>query len=126
MAKSQLTTEEKSTGLNSVKWVAAFLILIAGIVLNYRYVAISAAIRASVGILLVCVVLALLATTFQGVRVRYFLQAVRVELRKVVWPTRQETVRMTMIIIVIVIILSFVIWGVDSLFLNLIRLITVA
>ena len=126
MANSQLIVEEKNTVLNIAKWIVAFLILIAGIVINYHYVTISASIRASVGIVLVCVVLAVLATTFEGVRVRHFLQSVRIELRKVVWPTRPETVRMTMIIIAIVIVLSLVIWGVDALFLSLIRLITLS
>jgi preprotein translocase subunit SecE len=126
MAKSQLIVEEKNMSLNIVKWVLAFLMLLAGIVINYHYVATPASIRASVGIVLVCVVLLVLATTSQGVRVRHFLQSVRVELRKVVWPTREETVRMTMIIIAIVIVLSLVIWGVDVLFLNLIRMITVS
>jgi preprotein translocase subunit SecE len=126
MANSQFIVEEKNTVLNITKWIVAFLILIAGIVINYYYVATPASIRASVGIVLVCVVLAVLATTGEGVRVRHFLQSVRVELRKVVWPTRQETVRMTMIIIAIVIVLSLVIWGVDALFLSLIRLITLS
>ena len=39
MANSQLIVEEKNTVLNIVKWIVAFLILIAGIVVNYYYVA---------------------------------------------------------------------------------------
>ena len=124
MAKSQPVVEKKNTGLNTVKWIIALLILAAGITANYMYVAVPTPIRASIGIVVACVVLLVLATTTQGVRARHFLQSVRVELRKVVWPTRQETVRMTLIIIAIVIVLSLVMWGVDSLFFALVRMIT--
>jgi preprotein translocase subunit SecE len=120
MAKSQPIIEKSNAGLNIVKWTLAILILAAGVVANYMYVAMPATIRASIGILVACVVLGILATSSQGARARHFLQSVRVELRKVVWPTRQEAVRMTMIIIVIVIAISLVIWGVDTLFLWLI------
>lgn len=41
----------------------------------------------------------------------------RTELRKVVWPTRQETVQTTAIILIVVLILGAVLWGVDSLLL---------
>jgi len=117
MAKSQPIIEKNNVGSNIIKWTLAILILAAGIVANYMYVAVPDTIRASVGILVACVVLGVLATTSQGVRARHFLQSVRVELRKVVWPTRQEAVRMTMIIIAIVIVISIVIWGVDTFFL---------
>ncbi len=41
----------------------------------------------------------------------------RTELRKVVWPTRPETIQTTAIIIIVVLILGVVLWGVDSLLL---------
>ena len=41
----------------------------------------------------------------------------RTELRKVVWPTRPETVQTTAIILIVVLILGAVLWGVDSLLL---------
>ncbi len=41
----------------------------------------------------------------------------RTELRKVVWPTRPETVQTTAIILIVVLILGVLLWGVDSLLL---------
>jgi preprotein translocase subunit SecE len=38
----------------------------------------------------------------------------RVELRKVVWPSRQESVQTTLMIAVVVLIMSLVLWGLDS------------
>jgi preprotein translocase subunit SecE len=36
-------------------------------------------------------------------------------LRKVVWPTRQETIHTTMVIMVVVLIVAIILWLVDSL-----------
>lgn len=38
----------------------------------------------------------------------------RQELRKVVWPTRQESVQTTLMIAVVVLIMSLIMWGLDS------------
>jgi preprotein translocase subunit SecE len=41
-------------------------------------------------------------------------QSSRVELRKVVWPTSQETVQVTIVVFVMVIVLGLFFWGLDS------------
>jgi preprotein translocase subunit SecE len=38
----------------------------------------------------------------------------RVEIRKVVWPTRQETSQTTLIVVVVVIFVGLILWGLDS------------
>lgn len=48
----------------------------------------------------------------------------RGELRKVVWPTRPETLQMTAIIIAVVLVLGIVLWGVDSLLLLALEVLT--
>ncbi|WP_372019023.1 preprotein translocase subunit SecE [Pseudoxanthomonas sp. 10H] len=52
-------------------------------------------------------------TSAKGRDVREFLSESRFELRKVVWPTRQETTRMTWVVIAVVIILSLILAGFD-------------
>jgi len=42
-----------------------------------------------------------------------FVQASRVELRKVVWPNRQETMQVTIVVFAMVIVLGLFFWGVD-------------
>ena len=51
--------------------------------------------------------------TSKGREARGFLSESRFELRKVVWPTRQEAVRTTWVVIVVVIILSLLLGGFD-------------
>ena len=44
-----------------------------------------------------------------------FLREVGVELRKVTWPTRQETLGSTMVVLVMAILMAIFFWGVDIL-----------
>lgn len=52
--------------------------------------------------------------TSSGKQVFKFAQESKVELLKVVWPTRQETIQTTTIVIVMVAVTGFILWGVDS------------
>ncbi|MCX6792228.1 MAG: preprotein translocase subunit SecE [Candidatus Gottesmanbacteria bacterium] len=47
-----------------------------------------------------------------------FLREVVAELKKVTWPTREETVKLTVVVIVISILVGAFIGGLDSLFLR--------
>ncbi|TIR54961.1 MAG: preprotein translocase subunit SecE, partial [Mesorhizobium sp.] len=37
------------------------------------------------------------------------------EIRKVVWPTRQETTQTTLIVVAVVLVMALLLWGLDSL-----------
>lgn len=53
-----------------------------------------------------------------------FLQDARTEVRKVVWPTRKETSQTTLLIMISVIIVGLMLWGLDSLLLWVVQLLT--
>ncbi|MCF7223862.1 preprotein translocase subunit SecE [Marilutibacter chinensis] len=52
-------------------------------------------------------------TSAKGAQTREFLAESRFELRKVVWPTRQEALRTTWVVIIAVIVLSLILAGFD-------------
>ncbi len=52
----------------------------------------------------------------QGDRFQHFLKETRIELRKVVWPNRQETFKTTGIIMIAVVIVAIFLWIVDAFF----------
>ena len=52
----------------------------------------------------------------QGGRFQHFLKETRIELRKVVWPTREETFKTTGIIMIAVVIVAIFLWIVDAFF----------
>ena len=52
----------------------------------------------------------------QGDRFLHFLRETRIELRKVVWPTREETAKTTGIIMIAVVIVAIFLWIIDAFF----------
>jgi len=101
---------------NVIKWVAVVALLIAATLVNRFLPELSVAWRglAMVSLGLVSLVLALL--TQQGRAFVDLLRQAQVELRKVVWPTKPETWQTTLIVLVVVLIMSLLLWGMDSLF----------
>lgn len=58
-------------------------------------------------------------------RVVHFYRETAAELRKVVWPTRDEAVRLTVIVIVVLIAMSIFLGGIDALLTQVFRFILV-
>ncbi len=52
-------------------------------------------------------------TSFQGQLLWKFIQGARVELRKVVWPTREETIQTTLVVLVFALIVGVFFWLLD-------------
>ena len=53
-----------------------------------------------------------------------FMKETKIELKKVVWPTREETTKTTAMIIIAVIIVSIFLWIVDAFFTWMVQLLT--
>ena len=71
-------------------------------------------------LILLASVAATLAAAYQSVLGKElwgYISGSRTELRKVVWPTRQESVQTTLMIAVVVAIMALLLWGLDSLLL---------
>jgi preprotein translocase subunit SecE len=58
--------------------------------------------------------IALAMTSTQGRRLWHFIQGSRVEIRKVVWPTRQETTQTAIAVFIFTFILALFFWALDS------------
>ena len=58
--------------------------------------------------------IAIAMTSVQGKRLWHFIQGSRVEIRKVVWPTRQETTQMALVVFVFTLIMAIFFWALDS------------
>lgn len=107
---------------DTLKWLGIFAIFAVSIVANYHFDAVAWALRAALGILVVALIVGIALTTVKGWQAWEFVKSARIELRKVVWPTRQETVQTTIIVVVFVVITALILWGLDTLFLWLIGL----
>ena len=75
------------------------------------------AIRLIGWIIAALVLVSLFFYTTLGRRFWALAQASRAELRKVVWPSREETVRTTLIVMAMVVVAGLFLWGIDTLLL---------
>lgn len=105
--------EVKSSPLDSLKLLVSLALLIAAIgafyiyeeeSLLYRVLGLLAVVGVSVGIAL---------TTASGRMVAHFLRDSRGEVRKMVWPSRQETIQTTLMVLVLVVLIGIFLWLVD-------------
>ena len=108
-------TEQTTSGLDTAKLMTALLILIAGVVGFYYFENESQLLRV-IGLLAVAVVAFFIVTTTGiGRRSMGFVREARVEVRKVVWPTRQETTQTTIAVLIMVFIVAIMLWLIDML-----------
>ncbi|MCP5425954.1 MAG: preprotein translocase subunit SecE [Gammaproteobacteria bacterium] len=63
-------------------------------------------------------------TTEPGAQLVGFFKEVRMELRKVVWPTRTETLQTSLAVIVMVVVMGIFLWLLDILLFWMVRLLT--
>lgn len=110
-------TEGLSSQFDTVKLILSFAVLLSGVVAFYYYEEQSLLLRV-IGLLVVAgVSAALVFMTEKGRSIWRFSQEARTEVRKVVWPTRKETMQTTMIVLVMVLFVGVLLWLFDSLLL---------
>lgn len=103
---------------NKLTLAAAVAILVAGIVGYYQLPSLmgqDVSILLRVAVLLVAIVLAagVAALSESGAALIEFSKGSRTELRKMVWPTRPETMQTTAIVLVLVVIVAIFLWLID-------------
>jgi preprotein translocase subunit SecE len=109
--------ESKATKKDFILWLMMAVILLLAIYANNYFTQQAIAIRLIGWIIDALVVASLFFYTTQGRLFWGFAQASRAELRKVVWPTREETVRTTLIVMVMVVVAGLFLWAIDTLLL---------
>ena len=118
------TETEVSNKLDTVKLVVSLMILLAGIAGFYYYAEESLLYRVLGLVAVVMVAAGIALTTATGQAILSFGRESRAEVRKVVWPTRQETIQTTLMVVVAVIIIGIFLWIVDMLLLEAVQLLT--
>jgi preprotein translocase subunit SecE len=107
--------EQTSSGFDTVKLMTAFLVLGAGVGGFYYFEDESQLLRV-IGLLAVAAVAFFIVTTTDiGRRSLGFVREARVEVRKVVWPTRQETTQTTIAVLFMVFLVAIMLWLFDML-----------
>ena len=106
--------QQQSSPLNIILWLVVVALVFATVYGNNYFSAESLLYRI-LGILALSVLTAIIAfQTTQGKAFWQLLKGSRAEIRKVVWPNRQETIQTTLIVSVVIIIAGLLLWGLDT------------
>ncbi|MFL2553784.1 MAG: preprotein translocase subunit SecE [Candidatus Rariloculaceae bacterium] len=116
--------DTEHAAFDTLKLLAAGAVLLGGIFGYYYYSDVSVLVRA-IGVLLALGVSTVIALqSIRGQVFVRFVQGARVELRKVVWPTREETIQTTITVLVFALIMGVFFWLLDMFLLYATRLLT--
>ncbi|RUO42793.1 preprotein translocase subunit SecE [Aliidiomarina taiwanensis] len=107
-------TETTSNPMDTVKWIIAIGLLAAAVVGNNMLSDVAVAFRAIGVIVLVLAAAGTLATTVRGAQFLGFAKESRLEIRKVVWPSRKEATSTTLIVLVVTLVVALLLWGLDG------------
>jgi preprotein translocase subunit SecE len=119
------STENQTSGsLDIVKWSITFLLLAAAVIGNYYFAQESVLIRAVGVVVAIALALLMAMQTEKGRMAVAFAKEARTEVRKVVWPTRQEAIQTTGIVLLATVFMSLLMWGLDSLLFWIVGFIT--
>ncbi|MFO7762442.1 MAG: preprotein translocase subunit SecE [Wenzhouxiangellaceae bacterium] len=113
---------EKNTSSDIVMWILAALIFGAGV---YGFVYFEGQAMTLIRVLglvaAVGVALFVAAQTIKGREALSYVREVDVERRKVVWPTRQETLQTTLIVLAVTVVVAIILFLMDTVFGGLVR-----
>jgi preprotein translocase subunit SecE len=100
--------------MDIAKWVVVAVLVAAAAAINVVFSEQSLLYRV-LGIVALSGVAAFVAfQTVKGAEFAEMLREARIEIRKVVWPTRQETFQTTLLVLAAVVIAGLFLWGIDT------------
>ncbi len=97
------------------KWIVVAVVVAGGVFGNWYYQDQSLLYRVLALLALAGIAALVTFQTNQGKALWTLIMESRVEIRRVVWPNRQETTQTTFIVVGLVLVFSLVLWGLDSL-----------
>jgi preprotein translocase subunit SecE len=105
--------ETVASPLDTAKLAVALIVLVGALVGFYYYAEVSKLIRVISLIAAVGIAAAIALQTEKGRSLSSFVKESQTEVRKVVWPTRQETVQTTLVVMVVVVVIAIFLWLLD-------------
>ena len=112
-----MSTGSETTAGNSLdwlKWLVVAALLGGGVYGNWYYTEESLLLRVVVMLVMALIAGFVALQTERGQNTWNLLKEARSEIRRVVWPSNQETSQTTMVVLVIIVIFALILWGLDS------------
>jgi preprotein translocase subunit SecE len=110
---ANVENQEQGNAFDKVKWVLIVVILGAAIVANNQFGEMSVLLRAGGFVVAVAIALLLASQTEKGRTFLAFAKESKIEVRKVVWPNRQEATHTTVIIVIATFAMALLMWFID-------------
>lgn len=111
-------------GLEIIKWLVVLILLVIAIVGNYFYRDFCLPLRALAVVIIIAIAGGVAMITAKGKSIVAFAREANIEVRKVIWPTRQETLHTTLIVATVTAIMSLILWGLDIILVRVVSFIT--
>lgn len=102
---------------DSLKWLLLLFLLAGTVAADTYYSQVAWSIRAALFLVLLPILGWVFYLTRQGKQACLFVKQSVFELKRVIWPKRQEAFRMTFLVILVVMLVSLLLWGLDTFFL---------
>ena len=117
------TTQDTSESgfLDTIKLLLAAGLLVGGLYSYYYFLEVALPLRVLMVLGGTAAGVTTAMTSVQGQRLWAFIQGARIEIRKVVWPTKQETMQTAIAVFVFTLIMALFFWALDSFLLWLTR-----
>ena len=116
--------EAQTPVIDIVKQVFSALLVLGGVAAFYYFSEVSVLYRVIGLLAVVLIVLGLMFTTNLGRNIWGFFLESKQEVRKVVWPTREETTRTTMLVFAMVFTVGLILWLLDMVLFKGVQLLT--
>ena len=101
----------------AAKWIVVAVLIVAGVYGNSHFANdYSGFLRALVLLPMGALAVFVALQTAQGATFLQLVKESRAEIRRVVWPSRQETNQTTLIVVAVVLVMALILWGLDSSF----------
>lgn len=107
--------DSPDNSMDVLKWIVVAVIVLVGVAGNHYFAAESVLYRAVALVALGLVAGFVALQTTKGKAFWALLKEARIEIRKVVWPSRTETTQTTLIVVAVVLVMALILWGLDTL-----------
>jgi preprotein translocase subunit SecE len=107
--------ESESSAFDTAKLFFALALLVGGVI-GFYYFSDQLLLYRVLGVVgLSVMAIATILTTAMGQGFLVFLREARIEVRKMVWPTRQEATQATLVVVALVFLMGLILWLLDML-----------
>ncbi|VFP79883.1 preprotein translocase subunit SecE [Candidatus Erwinia haradaeae] len=116
--------QKKKSRIEICKWLGVIILLATALAGTILHSDVIFPLRILLIIILIITAASLSLLTAPGKQVLSFIQNSYTEMRRIIWPTPQETLHTTLIVSMVTVIMSLLLWGLDGVLVRFVSFIT--